>query len=173
MTIAPSPSIRDHLKVKRRSSSGMIKAKVLPEPVLAAPRTSSPRSANDIDSRWISVGSENPDSASPFWVFDERGKSLKDFTSLEFTFEYFPVSFSISASSKSVFLGRGLNWGRPSCLFFLKCFLPCSIFNGIFFKGIKSLQIFHICYCLQRRWQRDQRIEIKIAQCQKIIHQLF
>ena len=47
------------------SCTGIKKAKVFPDPVLAAAKTSIPLSASAIPSFWISVGFVNPASASP------------------------------------------------------------------------------------------------------------
>lgn len=59
---APKPSLGPHFARYKRSSTGMRNASVLPEPVLAAPRTSRPFRDIGIDLAWISVS----------WVYAAR-----------------------------------------------------------------------------------------------------
>lgn len=77
ITTAPSPSIGPHLRRYNRSRRGMRKAKVLPEPVLALPRTSRPRRDGGIPSDWIGVGETKWLDLRPLRVRDERGSWSK------------------------------------------------------------------------------------------------
>ena len=63
------------------SSSGMTKARVFPDPVLAAPNTSLPESENGSDSLCTVVGTRKPESLRPRRVTEDRGtleKSVRE-----------------------------------------------------------------------------------------------
>ena len=75
MTRAPRPSMGVHCRRYSVSSTGMMNESVLPEPVLAAPRTSLPARASGSAPRWISVISTHEAAPRPSSVRLEIGSS--------------------------------------------------------------------------------------------------
>ena len=78
MIKAPKPSIGPHFVRYRRSSTGMRNASVLPEPVLAAPRTSLPKRDNGREDACMGVNlvkcaAFNPKSDSVFYTQKNSG----------------------------------------------------------------------------------------------------
>jgi hypothetical protein len=65
-------------RYKRRSSKGMVKAAVLPEPVTAFPTTSLPNRATGIVAAWIGVGETNPRVVKAFWMGRDRFSVKKE-----------------------------------------------------------------------------------------------
>ena len=107
MTTAPGPSILDHRNRHNLSTIGIKNASVLPDPVVAAPSTSLPRSATGIALRWISVGTAKPADASPVFVRVDSGKSANLFA--------VAGSYSCSQGSHEVGVeGRGSDRGYVS-----------------------------------------------------------
>ena len=79
---APSPSIGPHFFRYSVSNTGIKKAKVLPEPVLAAPSTSLPFSAKGIAFIWIGVISVKKAAERPSAVGVHKGSWEKVLYSL-------------------------------------------------------------------------------------------
>ncbi|EWY84890.1 hypothetical protein FOYG_12248 [Fusarium oxysporum NRRL 32931] len=104
------------------SMTGIRKARVFPEPVLAAPRTSRPASEGGMPLLWISVILVNFISLMAFMVFSERFSSAKDCDSAPATGGNvsFPpsgrsvLSSALSSASSASFSSPGLESSASS-----------------------------------------------------------